>query len=165
MEITTKDFGPIDIDKDSVYSFPQGIYGFEEVDSFAVFMHEEDGISFVYLQAVKTQHPCFLVFSPFDLVPDYKPEVSEDDLSRLGVDSEKDLIFLTIATVPPKDVKQLSINIKSPIALNPLNMTGRQVILLNEDYPVRYKPFMNVNWSQPKGATGAEAAQTHGREA
>jgi flagellar assembly factor FliW len=165
MEITTKDFGQIDIDKNSVYSFPQGIYGFEEVDSFAVFMHEEDGISFVYLQAVKSQHPCFLVFSPFDLVPNYEPEVSKDDMSHLGVDSEQDLIFLTIATVPPKDVKQLSINIKSPIALNPVNMSGRQVILLNEDYPVRYMPFMNANRSQPKGAAKPEATQTHGREA
>jgi flagellar assembly factor FliW len=155
MEINTRDFGVININEDSVYSFPQGVYGFEDVDSFAVFMNEEAGVSFVYLQAVKSPNPCFLVFSPWDMARGYRPEVSEDDLSLLGVESEKDLIFLTIATVPPKDVRQLSINVKSPIVLNPLNMVGRQVILLNEDYPVRYKPFLDVSLSDPAAEPAA----------
>ena len=141
MDVTTRDFGIIQINEDSIYSFPQGIFGFEDVDSFAVFMHEENTVSFVYLQAVKRKQPCFLVFSPWDLAPDYEPEISREDLAQLGVESERDLIFLTIATVPPENVRQLSINIKSPIVLNPINMTGRQVILLNEDYPVRFRPF------------------------
>ena len=141
MDVATRDFGVIQIDEGSIYTFPEGIYGFEDVDSFAVFMHKENDVSFVYLQAVKTKQPCFLVFSPWDLASDYKPVVAGEDLKLLGVESEKDLIFLTIATVPADNVRQLSINIKSPIVLNPLNMTGRQVILLNDDYPVRYKPF------------------------
>jgi flagellar assembly factor FliW len=59
------------------------------------------------------------------------------------VESEQDLIFLTIATVP-LDAKRLSINIKSPVALNPARMIGRQVILLNEDYSVKYYPFLQA---------------------
>jgi len=141
MDVTTRDFGVIQIDESSVYSFPQGIYGFEDVDTYAVFMHEEDGVSFVYLQAVKTTEPCFLVFSPWDLAAFFEPKMSPDDLSLFNVESEKDLIFLTIATVPPESARQLSINIKCPIVLSPVNMTGRQVILLNEDYPVKYRPF------------------------
>jgi flagellar assembly factor FliW len=144
MNVTTRDFGIIQIEDDSVYSFPQGVYGFEDVDSFAVFMHEEAGVSFVYLQAVRSAHPCFLVFSPWDMIPDYSPRVSEEDLRFFGVDSEKDLIFLVIATVPADDVRKLSVNAKSPVALNPLRMIGRQVILMNEDYPVRYHPFLGA---------------------
>jgi flagellar assembly factor FliW len=149
MEIHTRDFGLLDIGDDSIYTFPQGVYGFEDIDSFAVFMHEEDGFSFVYLQAARSQNPCFLVFSPFDMVPGYAPDVAKEDLALMGVDSAKDLIFLTIANVPP-DVRQLSINIKSPVALNPANMTGMQVILLNEEYPVKYRPFSGA------GGTGAD---------
>jgi flagellar assembly factor FliW len=159
MDVTTRDFGIIQIQDDSVYSFPQGVYGFEDVGSFAVFMHEEDGVSFVYLQAVHSPHPCFLVFSPWDMAPEYKPRVSEEDLRFFGVDSEKDLIFLVIATVPADDVRKLSINIKSPVVLNPMNMLGRQVILLNEDYSVRYHPFLSDDEALllSESASGANA--------
>ena len=152
MEVNTRDFGTIQIEEDSVYSFPQGVYGFEDVDSFAVFMNSEDGVSFVYLQAVSSTTPCFLVFSPWDMMPGYDPKLSREDLSFFGVESEQDLIFLTIATVPPGSVRELSINIKSPVALNPLTMTGRQVIVLNEDYQVKYYPFL------ASGGAGAVSA-------
>jgi flagellar assembly factor FliW len=158
MEVKTRDFGLIQIEEDSVYSFPEGIYGFEDIRSFVVFMHEEEGVSFVYLQALHSEKLCFLVFSPWDLAPGYAPAVSKEDLAFLGVESEQDLIFLTIATVP-SDARRLSINIKSPIALNPLRMIGRQVILLNEDYSVKYYPFLDVN-SAPAEAgkeTGADS--------
>jgi flagellar assembly factor FliW len=36
----------------------------------------------------------------------------------------------------------MSINIKSPLVLNPKTNKGRQVILQNADYSVRYQPFM-----------------------
>jgi flagellar assembly factor FliW len=160
MDVTTRDFGIIQIEDDSVYSFPQGVYGFEDVDSFAVFMHDEDGVSFVYLQAVRSSHPCFLVFSPWDMAPGYDPHISEEDLRFLGVDSEKDLIFLVIATVPTEDVRKLSINTKSPVVLNPLRMIGRQVILLNEDYSVRYHPFLD---DDAEASEGKPSAREEGR--
>jgi flagellar assembly factor FliW len=142
MDVRTRDFGVVQIEDDSVYSFPQGVYGFEDVDSFAVFMHEEDGVSFVYLQATHSAQPCFLVFSPWDMIPDYDPRMPAEDLRFFGAESEKDLIFLVIATVPADDVKKLSVNAKSPVVLDPLRMIGRQVILLNEDYSVRLRPFL-----------------------
>ena len=151
MDVTTRDFGVIQMDESSVYSFPQGIYGFEDVNSYAVFMHEENGVSFVYLQAVKTTQPCFLVFSPWDLAAFYEPKLSPDDLRLFNVESEQDLIFLTIATVPSDNARQLSINIKCPIVLNPTDMTGRQVILMNEDYPVKYRPFYDGDISNSSG--------------
>ncbi|MDR2771523.1 MAG: flagellar assembly protein FliW, partial [Clostridiales Family XIII bacterium] len=86
MDVKTRDFGVVQIEDDSVYAFPQGVYGFESVDSFAVFMHEEEAVSFVYLQAVHAEHPCFLVFSPWDMIPNYEPHMSEEDLRFFGVD-------------------------------------------------------------------------------
>lgn len=141
MEILTRDFGLVDIDEQSIYHFPEGVYGFEEAGSFAVFMQQEDDVSFVYLQATEKQELCFLVFSPWDLFSDYEPRLAPGDLESLDVNSEKDLIFLTIATVPAS-IQHLSINIKSPIVLNPNTMQGRQIIVTNPDYPVKYFPFL-----------------------
>jgi flagellar assembly factor FliW len=53
-----------------------------------------------------------------------------------------------IATVPAL-IEDLSINIKSPVVLNPKTRKARQVILQNPDYPVKYFPF------RPDGKAGS----------
>lgn len=140
IQINTRDFGTVEVEEDAVYEFPDGVYGFEEDTRFAVFARPFEDISFLYLQSMQNIVPCFLVFEPWDLHPDYHPVMSEEDLSACGVDSIDDLIFLVIATIH-ENAQDLSINIKSPVVLNPKTRKARQVILQNPDYPVKYLPF------------------------
>lgn len=141
MEINTRDFGTIQVEEDAIYNFPDGVYGFEEDTQFAIFKQTFDEVSFLYLQSTQNLIPCFLVFEPWELVPDYKPMVSKEDLSALHVSESEELILLVITKIP-SSVEELSLNIKSPLVLNPKTMTGRQVILQNSDYPVRFMPFL-----------------------
>ncbi|MBK5247787.1 MAG: flagellar assembly protein FliW [Peptostreptococcaceae bacterium] len=141
MEINTRDFGTVQVESDAIYDFPSGLYGFEEATAFAVFAQTHDDISFLYLQSTKTLNPCFLVFEPWDLYTTYAPVISADDLAALEVKTVEDLMFLVIANVP-MSIEELSINVKSPIVLNPKTKKARQVILQNPDYPIRYKPFL-----------------------
>ena len=141
MEINTRDFGPIQVDNDAIYDFPSGLYGFEEDNKFAIFAQTYEDISFLYLQSIEALDPCFLVFEPWDLYTNYTPVLSADDLAALEVKTVEDLMFLVIANVP-KSIEELSINIKSPIVLNPKTKKAQQVILQNPDYPIRYKPFL-----------------------
>lgn len=140
MDINTRDFGIVQVEEDAIYAFPQGIYGFEEDTQFAVFQQVFDEVSFLYLQSTVNLIPSFLIFEPWDLYPDYKPKVSKEDLKACEAESIDELIFLAIATVPD-DIQGLSINVKSPVALNPKTRKGRQIILQNPEYTVRYKPF------------------------
>ena len=141
MDINTRDFGTVQVESDAIYDFPSGLYGFEKATRFAVFAQTYEDIAFLYLQSTETLDPCFLVFEPWDLYTDYTPVLSPDDLTALEVKSIEDLMFLVIANVP-KSIEELSINVKSPIALNPRTKNARQVILQNPDYPIRYKPFL-----------------------
>lgn len=140
IQIDTRDFGTVEVEADAVYEFPDGVYGFEEDTRFAVFSRLFEDISFLYLQSIQNIVPCFLVFEPWGLYPDYRPLLSEEDLASCGADCVDDLIFLVIATVREK-AEDLSINIKSPIVLNPKTRKARQVILQNPEYTVRYLPF------------------------
>lgn len=140
MDINTRDFGMIQIAEDAIYEFPEGVYGFEEDTRFAIFEKSFEGVSFLYLQSIKNLIPCFLVFEPWDLHPHYDPDISKEDMSLIEAGSIDDLIFLVTATVP-SSIEELSLNIKSPIILNPKTKIARQVILQNPDYSVRYKPF------------------------
>lgn len=148
MEINTRDFGVIQVENDAIYEFPDGLYGFEDDKSFAVFEQAFEDVSFLYLQSLDHLIPCFLVFEPWDLHPDYHPMVSKEDLELCQANSADDLIFLVIASVPAT-IRELSINIKSPVILNPKTGKARQVILQNPDYTVKYLPF------QQDGKAGA----------
>ena len=140
MEINTRDFGLIQVEEDAIYEFSEGLYGFENEKRFAIFEKSFEDISFLYLQSFRHLDPCFLVFEPWELYPDYQPLLSDDDMEACQADTVDDLIFLVIATVP-SSIENLSINIKSPVVLNPKTKKGRQVILQNKDYSVRYLPF------------------------
>lgn len=148
IKIKTREFGLIEVDEDAVYEFPEGVYGFESEKRFAVFSREIEGYSFLYLQSADNLVPCFLAFEPWDMCPDYQPEMSKEDLDSCQADNIDDLIFLVIATVPSK-IEELSINIKSPVVLNPKTRKAKQVILQNPDYTVRFYPFL------PNGKEGS----------
>ena len=138
--INTRDFGTVEVEEDAVYEFPDGVYGFEEDNRFAVFSRPFADITFLYLQSTDHPAPCFLVFEPWDLCPDYQPVLSEEDLASCEVSDIEELILLVIATIGEKS-EDLSVNIKSPVVLNPKTKKARQVILQNPDYPVKYLPF------------------------
>lgn len=140
MEINTRDFGVVEVDEDAVYEFDDGLYGFEDTKRFAIFKRDFEDISFLNLQAVDSIVPCFLVFEPWDLHPDYRPVLSKEDLELCQAGNIEDLVFLVIATVPAS-IGDLSINLKSPVVLNPKIRKARQVILQNPDYAVKYFPF------------------------
>lgn len=150
MEIKTRNFGIVQVDDDAIYKFPVGLYGFENCKEFAIFQHDyDDDLALLYMQNTEDIFPSFLVFEPWDMYEDYDPHMLPEDLKACGVKSEDDLIFLSIATLPA-ELEDLSLNLKSPLVLNPKTKEARQVILQNPDYEVRYYPF------QPSGRKDGE---------
>ena len=141
MKIKTRDFGIVDVDEESIYEFPEGVYGFEANKRFAIFEQEVGSdVTLIYLQSVDNPVPCFLVFDPTKYCPAYAPEIAKSDLDGFSTSNLEDLVFLVIASVP-ESVAELSLNMKSPVILDPKTKTAKQVILKNTDYAIRYQPF------------------------
>ena len=140
MEINTRDFGIVQVKEDAIYEFTDGLYGFEDDRKYAIFENSFEDLTFLYLQSIDHIVPCFLVFEPWDLHPNYQPALSKEDMELCEADNIDELIFLVIASVP-STIEELSVNIKSPVVLNPKTRKARQVILQNPDYTVRHLPF------------------------
>lgn len=141
MEIKTRDFGLVEVDSEAIYEFPDGVYGFEEDHHFAVFEKTiEPEVSLLYLQSVDHPIPCFLVFDPTKYFPSYDPDIEKGDLESFSTTNLEDLIFLVIASVADS-VTEISMNMKSPIVLDPKTRIAKQIILKNTDYAIRYQPF------------------------
>ncbi|MBR6014974.1 MAG: flagellar assembly protein FliW [Firmicutes bacterium] len=150
MELKTRNFGTVHVDEDAIYKFPDGLYGFEDCKEFGIFQHDYDeNLSLLYMQNTEDLFPSFLVFEPWDMYEGYDPHMDPADLKLCGADSEDDLIFLSIATLP-SSLEMLSLNIKSPVVLNPKTKEARQVILTNPEYEVRYYPFQTPGRKEGK---------------
>ena len=148
MQLNTAVLGKVEVGEDSVLYLPEGLYGFEYERDYALITRQDEGVTLMWLQAVGAPAPCFVVFDPMEVASGYAPKLESDDLRSLEAGSEEELSFLAIAVVP-EDVSQISINLKSPIAVNRRNKKARQVILTGQDYPIKY--YLFTEDGQPPG--------------
>ncbi|MCL2579647.1 MAG: flagellar assembly protein FliW [Oscillospiraceae bacterium] len=140
MLINTAVIGQVEVDSNDIFHLPDGLYGFERESKYALITKEDDDFTLMWFQAVSGLAPCFVVFNPYDVIEGYAPKMERGDLEALGVKAESELSFFSIAVVP-EDVRQISVNLKSPIAVNRNSKNARQVILTNTDYPIKYPLF------------------------
>lgn len=139
MLIKTKDFDFIDVPEEDIINFPEGIYGFEDQTDY-VLLKNPINDWLMHLQAFDQVDPRFLLIDPFMFFDDYRPELSDSVLSNLGVKSEEMLSFFCVAVIPD-DPTKMTINLKSPVAINFNKRIGAQIILENSDYSVRTPLF------------------------
>ena len=137
--INTKDFGEIEIDKDEIINFPNGIYAFEDCKEFVIF--EKDNYMQQWLQYVGEPDPRFIIFKPQDLVSDYNPQIPNWVKEQLQAQDDEVSLFL-IAVIPP-DIRNMTVNLKSPIVINFKKRLAIQVILEDQNYSVRERVFAN----------------------
>ncbi len=107
---------------------PLGLLGFEKIKSFTLQAEPHDE-PFLWLKAAGTTDLAFLVISPFVVVPNYRPEIPEEDARFLGLNSPEEALIFNIVTV--RGPGQATVNLKGPIVLNRSTLLAKQVIPLN----------------------------------
>lgn len=138
MIIDTKDFGQLEIKEDEIVHFPNGILAFEEATEFALI--EKDGYRQKWLQSVRGKDPRFIVLDPDDIIEGYHPVLPAQVLSSLKFSGGQTPSLFVIAVIP-ENIKDMTINLKSPIVVNFTEHLAAQVILDSGNYPVRYHVF------------------------
>ena len=135
IDVETRDFGKISVNKEDVIHFSNGIYGFEKYKKYVILKDNlEDDVMF--LQSLDNMELSFVLIDPYAIFQKYEPILNEEDLAELDVTNESDLKFLVIAIIK-ENIKNSVVNLRSPIAINPRIKLANQVILQNT-YPLRY---------------------------
>ena len=145
MQILTKLFGEITIDDDKIIQFPNGIIGFPDLTEFTLVHDEEKGTESIHwLQSI--QEPAFAmpVIDPLIVCPDYNPEADDELLNILGEIVPEELLVLVTVTVP-KDLTQMSVNLKGPIVINAAEKKALQIIVEGEEYQVKFPIYDILN--------------------
>ncbi len=134
MAIETTRFGEIEIDPDTVISFPDGLPGFPDVRGITL-IKVSDEQPFYWLQDVDRGDLAFLAVVPWEYFPEYELALTDEDESALEVEDPADLLVLALVTVD-RDVPLVTANLLGPIVINQGKRLARQTVLLG-DYSTR----------------------------
>lgn len=136
MKYMTRDFGEVDIGEKEVLEFVQPLLGFEEYRRYALLRDEEIGDAIVFLQSLEQKEVCFTLFDPSGLTSFFQPQLPPQTDRLLGEGE----VHCWVVGVVPADFRDVTVNLKSPVFINPETQRGAQ-IMLEQEYAVRY-PLM-----------------------
>ncbi|WP_333638029.1 flagellar assembly protein FliW [Tissierella praeacuta] len=140
MKIRTKNFGEVEIEKDKIIYFQEGIPAFEEEKEFVLILNEDKESPFHSLQSVNKEELSFVVVNPFEIFDDYDILLPDIAINKLKIEKEEDLNIYTIVVIP-EDIKKMTTNLSGPIVINRKKMLGKQVILDDERYTTKHFIF------------------------
>ena len=150
MKVTTKVFGEITIDDERIITFPNGIIGFPDLTRFAMVHDSEKGPDSIHwLQSLDEPAFAMPVMDPLIVCPDYNPEVDDELLTHIGKLDPAEMLVLVTVTVP-KDVTQMSVNLRGPIIVNATERNATQVIVEGDDYQVKFPIYDILNENKKK---------------
>ena len=142
MLINTKCFGEVDVTEDKIITFDEGLLGFEEYKRFTLLYNNEDGkkSNVSWLQSLDEEKLAFPVILPFLVKEDYAPIINEGVLNNLGdLNDDNTVVLITISV--PKDITNMTANLRAPLVINSDMQKGYQVIVDNQDYEVKYRIY------------------------
>ena len=133
-------FGVFLAGTDEVVRFPDGLPGFEGCRAFAVV----SGPALTPLQclhAVDGGLASFLAIDPRRVLPTYRCRLRGLDRSRLEADEDTPLLWLALITVD--ETGGATVNLRAPVVVNPISMTGFQLMPHDSLYPMCHPLAVN----------------------
>ena len=113
------------ISGENVIQIPDGLLGFEHVKKYVLLAQPQEA-PFMWLRMIDNANKRFIVVSPFQILPDYQPDISSEDVRFLGLSNPDDALVVNIVTLRPNRVP--TINLKGPIVINRHTLIAKQVI-------------------------------------
>jgi flagellar assembly factor FliW len=111
-----------------IIRMPFGLLGFEHVKQY-ILLANPDEAPFMWFQMLDDAKRAFLVAPPSQVVPDYRPDISDDEVDFLELTDPADAFLLNIVTL--RGSGQATINLKGPVVINRRTLVGKQVIPTN----------------------------------
>ena len=128
----------IEVKKEDIIVFEDGLYGFEDTKEFVILDDPKNKNNpFRWLHAVNTQL-CFVIMDPRHADDKYDFELEDDIVEKLGADNSTEFMLLCIVVIP-NEIKDMTINLKSPIIVNKENNKAIQIILDDEKFEIQHR--------------------------
>ncbi|MDO4711405.1 MAG: flagellar assembly protein FliW [Peptostreptococcaceae bacterium] len=140
----TKYFGEVTFTEDQIFTFENGIFGFENNKKFAMMNFEDDTDAMVCLQSTEDEGLAFVLMNPFFLMPDYQPELRTQDIRSLEITQNTKGVLYYVVCVVRENMVESTVNLRCPVVINPETKKAVQVILENNSYSFKH-PLYKFN--------------------
>jgi flagellar assembly factor FliW len=107
---------------------PMGLLGFEPIKEYLLTSDPAEE-PFRWLRVKNDPSLAFVVVEPFVAVPEYQPDIPQQDVEFLALSDPADALLYNIVTLHPG--LRATINLKGPIVINRNTGIGKQVIITN----------------------------------
>lgn len=148
-KMLTKHFGEISYDPERVITFPEGIPGFPDDNRFLLMSENEDEDLFFWLQSVDNGDVAFTLMDVYKVLPDYDPQVEQEEIAQLGELDDTPLLIYNIVVIPDY-VRHMRVNLLAPVVINLNTGLGKQMICTNNDYSIRFMIFEELERAKKK---------------
>ncbi|NOU70001.1 flagellar assembly protein FliW [Paenibacillus sp. LMG 31458] len=137
MNISTLFFGELEVQETEVFTFAQGVPGFEELTQFTL-VQPADSAPFSYIQSVQEGGLSFLVTDPFLFFKDYDISLPETVQEELKIEQPGDVLVWSVVTMND-DFTKITLNLLAPIIWNVKTKLAKQIILHDSEYNIKHE--------------------------
>jgi len=122
------------IESEKIFTFPQGIPGFEGYTTFKIF-HKDDGkVSAYWLESCEAPVVTFTLVDPTAYDLNYDIFLDDTEQEILKADNPLDIgVFLMLKKEDHQRTVQLSANIGGPLVINVQEQLGLQKVLKRQE--------------------------------
>ena len=142
MKVITTRFGELEVQESELFQIPEGILGFESLKDF-FFVDPNDQTLILWLQSKDEAALAFPVIEPKIFNPEYSLKLLPLELESLELEDLKDASVYCILTIP-KQVTEMSANLKAPLIINNKTKKGRQIVLQDSKLEVKYPIYTEL---------------------
>jgi flagellar assembly factor FliW len=142
MQIDTLRFGPVEVDKEKLIEFSDGIPGLEQYRIYAILQFDES-YPLVWLQSTEDTGICLPVLDTFAVLPDYVFDMDEADVRQLELSSPEQIHVVSVVVIP-EDIQGMTVNLAAPIIINTTTGKAKQIVLSGTEYNVRAPVFQEI---------------------
>lgn len=128
--------GDIEVSEDKLITMERPVLGFEKYKKYCLIEIEELK-PFLWFQSIDEPAISFLVVNPRLFMTNYKIEINSKEIAELKIDdvnAVETYVVVTLAETP----EDITANMQGPILINTENNRGKQLVLVNTDFDVKY---------------------------
>ncbi|HDL01179.1 MAG TPA: flagellar assembly protein FliW [candidate division Zixibacteria bacterium] len=128
--------GDIEVSEDKLITMERPVLGFEKYKKYCLIEIEELK-PFLWFQSIDEPAISFLVVNPRLFMTNYKIEINSKEIAELKIDdvnAVETYVVVTLAETP----EDITANMQGPILINTENNLGKQLVLVNTDFDVKY---------------------------
>ena len=118
----------VPVDPETLFTFPEGIAGFEDCKRFKLF-HEEGQNTVFWLQSVDDAGVMFPIVAPEAIDVEYQIELSDADCALISLQNVDEVVVVVIVYRDEAQNGKIAANTRSPVILNLKSQQGMQKIL------------------------------------